>query len=215
MQEEAAGCALAVAVVGVLIALIQLLFGGPLLTKPTSPESAPTSPKSGPVSTAAPPTSSPPGSPTPTPPPGPTVTSPAPQDLGEILSQKGCGNPVFSWGYRRPASIAGVDYPTSLPVSCSINAGVASADFLVPTGAKFLTGTIGIDDHTENADAKVTFSVFDIARRPLVESKTLAYGEASQLLVPVSGVARVRLQVQFSTTHSYVSARWANMQFTF
>jgi hypothetical protein len=141
MQEEAAGCALAVAVVGVLIALIQLLFGGPLLTKPTSPESTPTSPNSGPVSTAAPPTSSPPGSPTPTPPPPPprpTVTSPAPQDLGEILSQKGCGNPVFSWGYRRPARIARVDYPTSLPVSCSINAGVASADFLVPTGASSL-----------------------------------------------------------------------------
>jgi NPCBM/NEW2 domain len=108
-----------------------------------------------------------------------------------------------------------MDYPDSLPVSCFGSGDVASVDFLVPSGAKLLTGVAGIDDNTVDTNARVIFSVLDTAHKPLVPSKTLAYGQAWKLSVPLDGVGRIRLQTEYKSNKDLVMARWANMQFTF
>jgi NPCBM/NEW2 domain len=148
-----------------------------------------------------------------------SVVGPAhaqPQGLDTIVDSKACGN--FGWGNRAPARIAGVDYPKSLPVACFNNGDVASADFLVPSGARLLTGAVGIEDHTTNTDAKAKCFVLNaVTGKPLFESNSLAYGQpATRLSASVEGVTRIRLQVEFSEAHSgLITASWASMMFTF
>jgi hypothetical protein len=138
----------------------------------------------------------------------------APQDLGDAVTWENCGN--FGWGNPGPVRIAGTDYPSSLIVTCYLNAQVVWMDFLVPSGSTLLTGVVGIGDHSPETNGKAMFTVLDASRKPLVASKTLSYGQSWSLAVPVKGVARIRLQVQYINRAGgdFITACWANMQFT-
>jgi len=141
-----------------------------------------------------------------------STADPEPRELGDPLDSQGCG--AFGWRNRGPATIAGVDYPSSLLAYCEEDADVVWMDFLVPIGATLLTGIAGIDDHSTKADGKATFSILDTSGDPLVRDRTLAYGESWSLSVPVDEVRRIRLQIQFKHEGSGgTTAGWAGMKF--
>src|SRR6186997_1474081 len=93
-------------------------------------------------------------------------------------------------------------YSATFPISCSNSGETASADFLVPTGATRLSGTVGINDKSDNSGSSASFTVLNSNGSPLAPTVSVGYGHDGPVDVPLNGAVRVRLQVKFAMTHS-------------
>ena len=127
----------------------------------------------------------------------PTIFTPVMlTDLSSVAITNNCG---LNWDVGGTRRSGGRDYPDSMSVGCGVGQR-ATIDYLVPTGARTLHGSIGITDDSENTGATVKFTITDVSLHPLTRSQTLSFGRASKISAPLTGVVRFRLQIEVVTS---------------
>lgn len=99
---------------------------------------------------------------------------------------------------------------------------VGHAEFRVPDGIERVTGTAGFDDRSADSTMIAEFLVHSVpeGEAPLF-SQVLAFGETAQLDVDLTGVQRVRFEVQVRATdyigsgslENTATLAWADMKF--
>ena len=107
-------------------------------------------------------------------------------------SADACGSPKTG-----PFSVARTSYPQSVAIvmSCRTGGGPTYADYNVPANCTALEATVGIDDNAPTG-ARLTFEVLDAnTGNDIVQPKTLGLNETLAINQPLTGVARVRLQI--------------------
>jgi hypothetical protein len=144
------------------------------------------------------------------------ATSSIALNLDNSVDSDDCHQPHYRGAPWRegPQTIGGTTFRTGFQCSIGAKAVTGYRDYGVPPGYGRLTAHCGVDDSSPNTTTVVEFTIRSVADDRVLYTNRLRFGEIGDIDVPLTGVQRVRLEInqisaEISPYDKIAFASWA------